>query len=261
MKKLLSVCLSLLLVISLTIPAMASDVDSNSDLVEKISQKIDMSRFTVEHVDEIPAGVTPIIFDNWEDAADWLNSLEQIKLVDNASPSYMSTYDFQLWPDENYEFKGDVGSISYFWIPDGSGSYSDSMEYAVPGLSAQTVTANHYFEYSNGKVTDWSVYTNISGLGLATYSSTYEKLERHDVSGWVRFFGVCVGNLGYYLEIGGVPIGVYEALELTYVLSRPVQNVSMNGIGALLIFSWISYTVIRLAVAAGIRLADKLKKK
>jgi len=55
-----------------------------------------------------------------------------------------------------------------------------------------------------------------------TASSTYEKLERHDVSGWVRFFGVCVGNLGYYLEIGGVPIGVYEALELTYVLSRPV---------------------------------------
>ena len=42
------------------------------------------------------------------------------------------------------------------------------------------------------------------------------------MSGWVRFFGVCVGNLGYYLEIGGVPIGVYEALELTYVLSRPV---------------------------------------
>jgi hypothetical protein len=35
----------------------------------------------------------------------------------------------------------------------------------------------------------------------------------------------------------------------------------MNGIGALLIFLWISYTVIRLAVAAGIRLADKLKKK
>ena len=35
----------------------------------------------------------------------------------------------------------------------------------------------------------------------------------------------------------------------------------MNGIGALLIVALILYVVIKLAVAAGIRLADKLKKK
>ena len=35
----------------------------------------------------------------------------------------------------------------------------------------------------------------------------------------------------------------------------------MNGVGALLIAALILYMVIKHAVAAGIRLADKLKKK
>lgn len=35
----------------------------------------------------------------------------------------------------------------------------------------------------------------------------------------------------------------------------------MNGVGALLIVALILYMIIKLAVAAGIRLADKLKKK
>lgn len=35
----------------------------------------------------------------------------------------------------------------------------------------------------------------------------------------------------------------------------------MNGIGALLLGIWITYAVIKYAVAAGINLADKLRKK
>lgn len=224
MKKLLSLAISLCMIFSLDVPALAADVGTDSELVEKISAEIDTSRFTVEYVDEIPDGVTPLAFDNWEDAVDWINSLEQIRDYHGNDNEGISTHQVieSLWPDENYDFKGDIGRIWFSWVPDGSGSYSDKIVYDVPGLSAQTVTAHHYFEYSYGRVTDWSVYVDIGGLGLATYSKTYEKLERHDVSGWRRYFGVCVGNLGYYLEVSGVPLGFYEALELTYVLSRQI---------------------------------------
>lgn len=223
MKRLVSFGLSLVMVFSLAVPVLAVDTKAEADTIEKISAEIDTSRFTVEYVDEVPSDVTPLKFDNWEDAANWINGLNQIKTFNVNEQDGVSTHDLitSLWPDENYDFKGDVGSLTFSWIPDGAGSHSGTMEYEVPGLSAQKVTAKHYFEYSNGRVTDWSVYTDISGLGLATYSRTYEKLERHDVSGWRRYFGVCVGNLGYYLEISGVPVGVYEALELTYVLSEP----------------------------------------
>lgn len=41
--------------------------------------------------------------------------------------------------------------------------------------------------------------------------------------------------------------------------SQPEKN--MNGVGAILIGTWTLYMVVKYAVAAGIYLADKLKKK
>lgn len=230
MKKVLSVLLVTVMLLSMSVPAFAAEISVNNapsnteSIIENISANIDPERFTLEYVDEIPNGVTPIEFDSWEDAVIWINSnlgSQSQTVTENQSNTPATAAYTSIFPGENYEEKGDIGRITYYGIPEGSGSYSGIVEYDVTGLSAQTVEAHHYFEYSNDEVTDWSVYTSISGFGLATYSVTYEKLERHDVPDWRRYFGVCVGNLGYYIEVSGVPIGVYQALELTYVLYTP----------------------------------------
>lgn len=181
-------------------------------LYENITSSID-PRLTVEVLEEIPDGVIPKAFESWEKAVEWINSL-------NLEPPKTRAVQLNFFPNENYVPRGEIGNIGYTPMPSGSGTITHTQTYDLPGLSAQTVRADHYFEYKNGTVTDWSVYVNISGLGFSTYQNTYKKLEVHDLGKWKRYFGVCAGNLGVFVSIGGVPVGVYQVLELTHVLYR-----------------------------------------
>lgn len=200
MKKVISVLLVMATMLSFTVSAFASD----AGIVAQIEAGIDRDRFTVCQLSEedVPNQTVPIKFDSVEEAIDWVNSLEK--------PSLQARIDVP-----GHEWKGDVGWLGMAPIPSGSGSKTYTLEYEVPGLSAQVVTAEHYFEYANNRVVDWAVYTETNGIGLITFKETYTHLERHDVDYARQYFGVCVGDLGYYISVGGANIGIYEQLELT----------------------------------------------
>lgn len=206
MKKCVALLMTLVLSFSLSITTFAKEED-NTDVCEVIKENIDLERYTVYEVDsdEIPDDVAPLEFDTVDEAIDWVQTL------DAATVTTYSDY----WDQLGYDFKGDVGYVNMAPIPSGSGSTTLTVTYDVPGLSAQVVTAEHYFEYSNHKVVDWEVYTKVTGIGLATFKPNYRKLERHDVDTADQYFGVCVGDLGYYISVGGQNIGVFEQLELT----------------------------------------------
>ena len=213
MKKLCSTILCVAMLLSLlSISGYATSVNSErnilyDNIVSSVSPNVE-----VEVLEEIPDGIVPLSFDSWEDAVQFINSVRSVV------PYGETTEFYSPFPDENYVAKGDIGRIGFYGITSRTGSKTFNLTYDVPGLSAQTITANHYFEYKSGRVTDWSVNVNISGIGFSSYTNTYKKLERHDLAKYYRYFGVCVGNFGIYINVGGVPIGAYLPLELTQVL-------------------------------------------
>ena len=113
-----------------------------------------------------------------------------------------------------------VGWVSYSSMPSGTGSTKKYNSYDVPGLTAQTVDATHYFEYSNKKVTKCTGSAKIGGLGLATFKTTYAELEKYGNGSVYNYYSVVKGDLGYYISVGGVNVGIYEDLELTYCLYK-----------------------------------------
>ncbi len=208
MKKVLSIILCCALLCTLSVPAFAAY--SGRSVVKQIEAGINADRFTVKEIEaaDVPDDVVVMEFDTAKEAVAWINSLSEVipqTKIDSVIPGY--------------EQKGDVGWVEASPIPDdGWGTITYSMEYEVPGMSAQVVTAEHYFEYEDNKVIDWSVYTEISGIGLATYDQTYDHLEKVDTGYSMHYIGSCVGDLGYYISVGGTNIGVYEQLELTHSL-------------------------------------------
>ena len=208
MKKVLSIILCCALLCTLSVPAFAAY--SGRSVVKQIEAGINADRFTVKEIEaaDVPDDVVVMEFDTAKEAVAWINSLSEVipqTKIDSVIPGY--------------EQKGDVGWVEASPIPDdGWGTITYSMEYEVPGMSAQVVTSEHYFEYEDNKVIDWSVYTEISGIGLATYDQTYDHLEKVDTGYSMHYIGSCVGDLGYYISVGGTNIGVYEQLELTHSL-------------------------------------------
>ena len=101
-----------------------------------------------------------------------------------------------------------VGWVSYSSMPSGTGSTKKYNSYDVPGLTAQTVDATHYFEYSNKKVTKCTGSAKIGGLGLATFKTTYAELEKYGNGSVYNYYSVVKGDLGYYISVGGVNVGI-----------------------------------------------------
>ncbi len=99
-----------------------------------------------------------------------------------------------------------------------SGTLRRSLSYNVPGASAQVVNASYYFEYNNKMITDSTGDAGISGIGLATFSITYNQLEQAGVFFEPNFYHVLRGNLGYFINVGGVNLGFYDLLELDYCI-------------------------------------------
>ena len=206
MKKCVAMLMTLVLSFSLSITTFAKEED-NTDVYEVIKDNIDLERYTVYEIDsdEIPDDVVPLEFDTVDEAIDWVQALDA---------TTVTTYS-DFWGQLGYDPKGQVGFVEMAAMPSGSGSITLTVKYDVEGLSAQVVTAEHYFEYSNHKVVDWEVYTKVTGIGLATFKPNYKKLERHDIDTADQYFGVCVGDLGYYISVAGQNLGVFEQLELT----------------------------------------------
>ena len=199
---------------TLSVPAFATY--SGTSVAKQIEAGIDTERFTVQEIESgnVPDNVVAMEFDTVEEAVAWVNSLSEIIPQVKAQSSI-----------PGYEWKGDVGWLGSAPIPEDEwGTITYALEYEVPGLSAQVVTADHYFEYENNKVVDWSVYTEISGIGLATYNQTYDHLEKVDTGYSMHYVGSCVGYLGYYISVGGTNIGVYEQLELSHSLYHYYGN-------------------------------------
>ena len=97
-----------------------------TNIIESISSHIDTTRFSVELLDSIPDGVVPLKFDTWEDATQWINSLNPTQKFEHENKSTISPYAIieSVFDGENYDFKGDVGWVVFSSLPSGSGSVS-----------------------------------------------------------------------------------------------------------------------------------------
>lgn len=181
--------------------------------VNEMEASVSYDGFEIKVVDSIPENVIPKSFNTWEEATDWVNALGN-EFESRQRSMYRGAGEL----NDGFEYTGDVGWVSYSSMPSGTGSTKKYNSYDVPGLTAQTVDATHYFEYSNKKVTKCTGSAKIGGLGLATFKTTYAELEKYGNGSVYNYYSVVKGDLGYYISVGGVNVGIYEDLELTYCL-------------------------------------------
>lgn len=169
--------------------------------------------YRVEVAETLPENVIPKEFDTWEEAKIWINNLraasDSRQIMTLASPGAL---------DDGFLLTGDLGGAMYERIPSGTGTCKRFYDYEVGGLSAQTIESSHYFEYSNKKVTKCTSSANISGFGLCTWRTTYSELEKYGNGSTYNYYSVLKGDLGYFITVGGVNVGLYEEIELTYCL-------------------------------------------
>lgn len=229
MKLFLRVVICLALLTSTCTPLGAyAKVTSNVDTIineAEIKYGIDL-----KVVKTLPDNVTSKKFDTWDEAFAWLNQINtEIKNQNSKVDSRYLMYTTSSTPGllhDGFEIIGEIGSCGYAAMPTGTGSVRKYNSYSVPGASAQTVDANYYFEFRDKTVTTVTGDANISGIGLATYSVTYNELEQYGPFFAPNFYKIIRGNLGYYITVGGVNIGYYQVLELDYCLYNSVGGVT-----------------------------------
>lgn len=175
--------------------------------------------FEITIVQEYPENVKPMVFNSWEEASAWVNNLGK-KLVEEKTENLKLSRINESMLGDGYTSNADIGGVKTSKMPSGEGTRKYYFDYDVPGISAQTVESAHYFEYNNKIVTKCSSSANISGIGLATFTITQQALERYGDFSPYNYYSVLIGDLGYYIMVNGVKVGVYDSLELTYCLAN-----------------------------------------
>lgn len=182
--------------------------------VQRLKEAADYDEFTIEVVDEVPENVIPKEFDTIEEAEAWIQDLASEYKV----KGLVQTLGNEGILNDGFEFRGDTGSCMYDALPGGTSTFTGTNSYDVEGLSAQTITGTFYFEYSNYQVTNSNSSYKISGAGAASFNPTYQALEKYGVYPLYNFYNIMLGDLGYFINVGGVDVGVYHQLELDYCL-------------------------------------------
>lgn len=225
MKKILKITSCIVLVTFLFTPVTVSaenttKIINSSQFISKAEATCDMD---VEIVDSVPNNVISKKFDTWEEALIWIEQLDAEVEKTEKTP-LVTSFSTPGLLNDGFEMIGDYGWCAYSSMPSGTGSVRKYNSFNVPGASAQTVNASYYFNYGNGKVTNSSGAATISGLGLATFSINYNNLEQYGAFFSPNYYHIIRGNLGYYINVNGVDIGVYKLLELDYCLwnSKPI---------------------------------------
>lgn len=216
-KKLISTIVCAMMVCT-SMPAIthASIIDTEAGQVTTVSTVNELlesdlaSNMNIELVDEIPSDVQALEFETWEEAYNFINEKHQEVVESNATTNFKTARAFSLpnWTAPTT----DKATCRLFYIS-GTGSKEVTVEFAIPGFSAQTVTTNHYVEYTNQKINNHSRGSYISGIGLCNWAQTYSGLQRENK--WAK--SIVRGKIGYFISVNGQSIGITETLELQAV--------------------------------------------
>ncbi|MBN3421778.1 hypothetical protein [Clostridium botulinum] len=162
-------------------------------------------------LDEVPKDAKVIKFNTYSEAYDFMKSIKK-----EYDANFTKAIPNELAMVQNRIGEGvDYYQVGYATLPSsGTGTVSGTVKWNVPGLSAQTVTSGHYFNYSGHKVTGSSRGSYISGAGLATWQQYYSGMTHPSSNRW---HSTIRGKCGYFISAGGQNLGMSQRVELTCV--------------------------------------------
>ncbi len=168
-------------------------------------------QFHATVIKEIPENVKVMHFNTYDEAYNFMKSIGKefdSKFI-KASPNKSASVIRGIGEGVDYYQVAFANLPSY-----GVGTTSGTVKWNVPGASAQVVTSGHYFNYSNGSVTDSSRGSYISGAGIANWQEYYSGLTHPSSNAWNS---TIKGRCGYFISVGGQNIGMSNRVELTCI--------------------------------------------
>lgn len=225
MKKNLIILITTLSLLTTSVPTFASttqNLNNNSTNLSTVSKSSDEESFLesdaakalhARKLDKLPKDAKVLKFNTWDEALNFVKSTKA-----NLDSKYTKNNSLALKsesPDD--ELGTDYYGVGYVSFGSGSGTVPKKVNWDVPGASYQTIYSEHYFDYSDGVVTNSSRGSRISGVGLSTWTSDYSGLTHPESNEW---HSIIKGTWGYYVSVSGHNVGLSATLGLMAICSH-----------------------------------------